>query len=134
MDDGGGDVGVVRELEDEAEGDAVVGAAEEGEVDVVAAVGDWGGGGFFVAVEGQAADCAVEFGFFHVDGGAAEAFVDEDCDVAGGGVEGSLDEGFLHVPGDGIWSRGVKIQNTALLVPRDGDEDEVGEVIGRLAH
>jgi len=95
VDEGGGDVWVLGELEDEAQGGFVVGPGEEGEEDVVAAVGDGGGdGGVAGAADAVGAEGAAEFAAFAArGGGAAEVFVDEDAGGALGVLEGGLDEG-----------------------------------------
>jgi hypothetical protein len=60
MDYGGGDVAILRQLQGEAEGDAIVCSAEEGEVDVVASVLDGLDSSSTLAAEAATADCSTE--------------------------------------------------------------------------
>jgi hypothetical protein len=62
MDDGSSDVAILRELQDEAEGDSIVYTAEEWEVDMVASVRDRLNRGFTTAMAAKAetTDCPAE--------------------------------------------------------------------------
>ncbi len=117
---------VLGELEDEPDRYAVVGAAEEGEEDVVALVGDGEGGQVAVGANGEGACRARQLWAAGGLGDAAEAVVNKDARVAGAGclleclgneVEvGARPKALTGVDGNG---EGHVFGHTAILAPRD---------------
>lgn len=126
-------------MKNDAQRDAVVGAAEEGEEDVVGLVGDGEDGDVGLVADGDGGFGALELGAVDGLGDAAEAVVDEDACVADGGgfLEGLADEvemgeGFEALVGVGCDGEGLVFGHGAAFAP--GDQGEVGGDFVGLGH